>query len=79
MQRPSAKLAIPADWNWGPFLPIGVSAKVGRNWMEMEKLKVPAWQWLDGPVTHAGEDAPVLPRESEGDPDDWTALARAVA
>ncbi len=43
--------------------------------MEMEKLKVPSWQW----VPSAGEDAPVLPRESEGDEDDWKALGRAVA
>lgn len=78
MQQPSARLPIPLDWGWGPYLPIGVSAKSGKNWMEMEKLKVPSWVWRDA-VPTAGEDAPVLPRESEGDPDDWTALARAVA
>jgi hypothetical protein len=32
MQEPSRHLPIPAEWGMGPFLPIGVSAKTGRNW-----------------------------------------------
>ena len=32
MQEPSSRLPIPPEWGWGPYLPIGVSAKAGRNW-----------------------------------------------
>ena len=32
MQRPSERLPIPIAWGWGPYLPIGVSAKAGKNW-----------------------------------------------
>ena len=32
MQQPSTRLPIPLDWGWGPYLPIGVNAKCGRNW-----------------------------------------------
>ncbi len=32
MQEPSQYLPIPLDWGWGPFLPIGISAKAGKNW-----------------------------------------------
>ncbi len=34
MQRPSPYLPIPPAWGMGEFLPIGVSAKAGRNWAE---------------------------------------------
>lgn len=75
MQTPSARLPIPHDWQWGPYLPIGVSAKTGKNWMAMEKLSVPAWEWV--PAIDA--DPPVLPREGEGEIEDWQLLARHVA
>lgn len=99
MQEPSERLPIPADWGWGPYLPIGVSAKAGRNWAPavdedrqeqifvqtgvrvplndngMEDLDVPAWTWVET----AGEDPPVMPREDEGDLEDWQMLKRSVA
>ncbi len=97
MQRPSTYLPIPLDWGWGEYLPIGVSAKTGKNWAEhvdvdkqiqiklkygidvplnesgMEKLKLPAW------VASAEPDYPVLPREGEGELEEWQALERSVA
>lgn len=96
MQEPSRYLPIPADWQWGPYLPIGVSAKAGRNWAPkiddaeqaklrakdyevalnydgMEDIEIPAW------VPNAGADDPVLPREGEGEEDDWNMLKRVVA
>jgi hypothetical protein len=39
----------------------------------MEKLKLPAW------VPPAEPDYPVLPREGEGELEDWQALERHVA
>lgn len=100
MQRPSERLPIPIEWGWGGFLPIGVSAKTGRNWAPkvddaerakvlaktgveiplnldgMEDLALPEWTL---PAPSAGPDDPVLPRESEGDLEDWQLLARSVA
>lgn len=73
MQEPSRYLPIPPAWGWGDYLPIGVAAKIGRNWGEMEDLKIQQW------VPSAGADNPVLPRESEGEYDDWQELARSVA
>jgi hypothetical protein len=97
MQRPSPYLPIPPEWGWGDYLPIGVSAKTGKNWSErvtlddqikiqikhgvtvslndngMEKLKLPKW------VPDAEPDYPVLPREGEGELEDWQALERHVA
>jgi hypothetical protein len=74
MQRPSERLPIPLDWNWGPYLPIGVSAKAGKNWGAMENYKLPDWSWTAQEI-----DPPVLPREDEGDLEDWKALERSVA
>ena len=97
MQEPSSMLPIPVEWGWGPFLPIGVSAKIGRNWAPrvteddqikiqlktgkrvplndsgMEDLKITPWAYVAEP------DDPVLPRESEGEVEDWDALKRSVA
>lgn len=97
MQRPSTYLPIPPEWKWGPYLPIGVSAKAGRNWAPrittddqiklklktgvdvplneagMEDIPIPAW------IPNAGADDPVLPREGEGEEDEWNALQRVVA
>ena len=97
MQRPSTYLPIPEEWGWGKYLPIGVSAKQGKNWAEsideakqmkiklkydvdvplndsgMEDLKIPAY------VPNAGADDPVLPREGEGEEEDWNSLKRHVA
>lgn len=75
MQEPSSKLPIPVEWGWGEYLPIGVAAKIGRDWSStgMRKHAIPQW------VASAGADDPVLPRESEGEFDDWQELARRVA
>ena len=42
-------------------------------WGEMGDVDVPVW------VPTAGADDPVLPRESEGEIEDWQLLARSVA
>ena len=92
-------LPIPLEWGWGPYLPIGVAAKAGRNWAPavdedeqikikikynvdvplnpsgMEDIDLPPWQY----VQSAGPDDPVMPREGEGDPEEWQALERHVA
>lgn len=97
MQEPSRHLPIPIEWGWGPYLPIGVSAKAGKNWAPavdgdrqakllkqtgvtvpinsdgMEEIEIPEW------VPSAGADDPVLPREGEGEEEDWQLLKRAVA
>lgn len=41
MLRPVEEQPLPAEWNLGPYLTIGVEAKVGDNWDEMEKIKTP--------------------------------------
>jgi hypothetical protein len=73
MQRPSSFLPIPEPWGWGTHLAIGVDAKIGKTWADMEKIAIPA------PTVWAGADPPVLPREGEGDVLDWRQLARRVA
>lgn len=80
MQDPSERLPIPAAWGWGPSLPIGISAKAGKNWAPkdagnadgMTEIPVPLW-------AYSPPDDPVLPREGEGEFDDWKALERTVA
>lgn len=41
MQRPIYEQPIPAEWGFGSHLKIGVAAKTGVNWMDMEELTVP--------------------------------------
>lgn len=41
MLRPVEEQPLPAGWNRGPFLTIGVEAKVGDNWEDMEKIATP--------------------------------------
>lgn len=36
MTRPIKQLPCPAEWGLGEYLTIGVEAKVGKNWLEME-------------------------------------------
>lgn len=97
MQRPSPYLPIPTEWGWGPYLPIGVSAKIGKNWAphidEDEQIKIKLKTGHDVPlnrsgmedltlpayVLSAGPDDPVLPREGEGEEEEWQMLARHVA
>src|SRR3972149_3169509 len=38
MQRPILAQPLPAAWGMGSHLTVGVEAKVGRNWMEMETI-----------------------------------------
>lgn len=97
MQKPSTRLPIPVEWGWGPYLPIGVAAKAGRNWSpkidEIERDKIKVKTGVDVGLNHdgmtdidipqwvltAGPDDPVLPREGEGDLEDWQMLQRSVA
>ncbi len=74
MQRPSEYLPIPEEWGWGTHLSIGVEAKIGKNWADMEKIALP-----ETVTMWAGSDPQVLPREGEGDELDWRQLARRVA
>lgn len=73
MQRPSEYLPIPEAWGWGTHLSIGVEAKIGKNWADMEPLPI------EVPAVWAGADPQVLPREGEGEELDWRQLARVVA
>lgn len=41
MVRPIEEQPLPAAWNLGTYLTIGVEAKIGRNWEDMEKVKSP--------------------------------------
>jgi len=37
-QRPIAEQPLPESWGLGPLLRVGIEAKAGQNWMEMETL-----------------------------------------
>jgi len=76
MQEPSERLPIPVEWGWGSHLSIGVAGKIGKDWSPktMMDLKIPEYQFV-----HAGPDPQVLPREGEGEEEDWRLLARNVA
>lgn len=39
-QRPVAEQPLPAAWNMGTHLQVGVEAKAGRNWLGVEKIKI---------------------------------------
>lgn len=41
MVRPIEEQPLPASWGVGPYLSIGVEAKIGRNWEDMDKVKTP--------------------------------------
>lgn len=41
MRRPEYRQPCPPEWGIGDYLRVGVSAKVGRNWGHMEKVKLP--------------------------------------
>jgi uracil-DNA glycosylase family 4 len=41
MLRPIKEQPLPEDWGLGPYLQIGVAAKVGHSWGETEDLHVP--------------------------------------
>lgn len=41
MLRPISEQPLPAVWGMGSHLQVGIAAKVGRNWLEMEEITVP--------------------------------------
>lgn len=66
MLRPIVQQPCPEEWGMGPFLTVGVAAKVGHNWQQMEDLTVPTGVSADG-VREAIEDS---------EQEDWDDLAR---
>lgn len=57
MQRPSARLPIPDAWGWGPYLPIGVAAKIGTNWApRVTEAQQAAIQAKTGHVVRLNDD-----------------------
>jgi DNA polymerase len=46
MRRPIAEQPLPAEWNMGSHLSIGIDAKAGRNWLDSEGIKVPGLEEL---------------------------------
>jgi len=41
MLRPIEEQPLPPAWKKGPYLTIGVEAKYGINWEDLQKLKTP--------------------------------------
>lgn len=41
MCRPIREQPLPASWGMRDYLTVGIEAKVGRNWLEMERLQLP--------------------------------------
>ncbi len=66
MQTPSPNLPIPAAWGWGPYLPIGVSAKTGRNWAERvtedDQIKIKLKHGIDVPLNDNGMEEIAVPK-----------------
>jgi hypothetical protein len=46
MLRPIAEQPLPAAWNMGTHLTVGVDAKAGKNWLDVEGVPLPTWQEL---------------------------------
>lgn len=73
MQRPVIEQPLPETWyrEAGDCVAIGVAAKAGQNWAEMEEVAVPGYSsdWHAEPIAE--------PIETE-DEDDWADLGRAV-
>lgn len=65
MQRPSTYLPIPSEWGWGAYLPIGVSAKAGRNWAPAvdvdEQIKIKIKYNYDVPLNTNGMEEIAIP------------------
>lgn len=40
MQRPIAEQPLPQDWGMGRHLSVGIEAKAGHNWLEVEKIPI---------------------------------------
>lgn len=43
MQRPILQQPLPAAWNMGSHLTVGVEAKAGQNWKDVETILLPNW------------------------------------
>lgn len=75
MLRPVEEQPLPADWGYGPYLTIGVEAKYGRNWEDVEKLPgvTPADVGLDVlnyvPVDSLAADRTYFPATEEEEED----------
>lgn len=46
MLRPIQEQPVPGVWGMGPYLTVGIGAKAGTNWQEMEDLQVPGVEEL---------------------------------
>ena len=66
MQRPLLNQPIPAEWDLGPYLTNGISAKVGHDWAEMEYLKVPGFSDLEPTTWTAAEGEDYASDDEEG-------------
>jgi uracil-DNA glycosylase family 4 len=69
MQRPVLAQPLPASWGRaGEYLAIGVAAKAGDNWGEMEEIQVPGYEsdWVAEPI-------------EDEDGEDWSDLQRVIA
>jgi len=66
MQRPSEYLPIPAEWQMGDYLPIGVSAKAGRNWAdaidEDTQIRIKIQYGVDVPLNTNGMEEIAIPQ-----------------
>jgi hypothetical protein len=69
MQRPIIEQPLPAAWNLGPSLQIGIAAKAGENWQDTEDIVGTEWSHTDDTAR---------PAEPEIDGEDWESLERAV-
>jgi DNA polymerase len=47
MQRPMLTQPLPAEWELGAYIANTISAKVGHDWDQMEKIKVPGFSDLE--------------------------------
>jgi hypothetical protein len=64
MQEPSPYLPCPAEWGLGPFLPIGISAKAGRNWApQLTEEKIAK---IQAKAAAEGKPVPVLYENATG-------------
>jgi hypothetical protein len=65
MQTPSTYLPIPEAWGWGPYLPIGVSAKAGKNWAERvtedDQIKIQIKHGVTVPLNDSGMEEIKVP------------------
>lgn len=73
MLRPIPEIPLPVEWELGQYLSIGISAKAGVRWSDMEKVKIPDYEDLG-----VAGDSVFWPAE-EAEEDDVDDLRRSVA